>query len=87
VHVLDRDGPQLDPQIRRQFPRVRETMFTAETRRHGHTVHVLGAYRLTADGRCQSCGTACAGRFEPVPGTWGARRLPVRLAEVAVARP
>jgi pyruvate formate lyase activating enzyme len=40
----------------------------------------LGAYRLTEDGRCEACGAALAGVLEGVPGTWGARRLPVRLA-------
>ena len=49
--------------------------------------YVLGAYQLTAEGRCRSCGTACAGRFAPGPGTWGARRLPVRLADFAEATP
>ena len=39
----------------------------------------LGAWRLD-DGRCARCGVPCAGVFEPSPGTWGARRLPVRLA-------
>jgi len=39
----------------------------------------LGAWSLT-DGRCASCGEPCAGVFEERPGTWGARRLPVRLA-------
>jgi pyruvate formate lyase activating enzyme len=46
--------------------------------------YVLGAYRLGADGRCAACGTRCAGRFEAEPGTWGARRLPVRLADPGV---
>jgi len=32
------------------------------------------------DGCCPRCGTGCPGVFEPDPGTWGARRLPVRLA-------
>jgi len=41
----------------------------------------LGDWRLDAEGRCTSCGTPCAGVFEPEPGTWGGRRLPVRLAE------
>lgn len=41
-------------------------------------------YRLTAwglDGRgaCARCGTALPGVFEGAPGTWGARRLPVRM--------
>ncbi len=39
----------------------------------------LGAWNLE-DGRCASCGEACAGVFEARPGTWGSRRLPVRLA-------
>jgi pyruvate formate lyase activating enzyme len=39
----------------------------------------LGAWRL-ADGRCVACGERCAGVFEPRPGTWGSRRLPVRIA-------
>ncbi|HXF97981.1 MAG TPA: AmmeMemoRadiSam system radical SAM enzyme [Gaiellaceae bacterium] len=39
----------------------------------------LGAWNLV-DGRCAECGEPCAGVFERVPGRWGARRLPVRLA-------
>jgi pyruvate formate lyase activating enzyme len=39
----------------------------------------LGAWNLR-DGRCTSCGEPCAGVFEERPGTWGARRLPVRMA-------
>lgn len=42
----------------------------------------LKAYRLTADGRCPSCGTPCAGIFAPQPGHWGRRRLPVRLSVI-----
>ncbi|ROR32394.1 AmmeMemoRadiSam system radical SAM enzyme [Inmirania thermothiophila] len=43
-------------------------------------------YRIThwgldAQGRCRRCATPCAGVFEPRPGTWGPRRLPVRLAD------
>ncbi|MCA9491712.1 MAG: AmmeMemoRadiSam system radical SAM enzyme [Myxococcales bacterium] len=45
--------------------------------RDGYTI---GAYRLTADGGCVSCGTAIAGRWDPDgAGRWGARRLPVRM--------
>jgi pyruvate formate lyase activating enzyme len=47
--------------------------------------YTLGTWRLTGDGRCMACGTACAGRFEGPPGTWGARRLPVRLADFAAS--
>jgi pyruvate formate lyase activating enzyme len=39
----------------------------------------LGTWRLTADGRCPACGTACAGVFEAQPGGFGSRRLPVRI--------
>jgi pyruvate formate lyase activating enzyme len=31
------------------------------------------------DGRCAWCGTAVAGVFEAQPGTWGSRRMPVRI--------
>ncbi len=31
------------------------------------------------EGRCQACGRDIAGVFEAVPGSWGRRRLPVRL--------
>jgi len=40
----------------------------------------LGVYRLAGDGRCATCGTRVAGVFDGPPGTWGQRRLPVRLA-------
>jgi len=40
----------------------------------------LTDWNLTGDGRCGSCGAPCAGRFAGPPGTWGPRRLPVRLA-------
>lgn len=39
----------------------------------------IGAWRLTADGRCSRCGTRCPGVFEEAPGTWGAGCEPVRL--------
>ena len=47
----------------------------------GRDGYVLSAWHLTDDGRCRFCGTACAGVFEGPPGAWGAKRLPVRLAE------
>jgi pyruvate formate lyase activating enzyme len=31
-------------------------------------------------GRCMFCQAPIAGRFADVPGTWGSRRLPVRIA-------
>lgn len=38
----------------------------------------LGDYRLDHD-RCRGCQTPLAGRFAERPGTWGRRRLPVRI--------
>ena len=39
----------------------------------------LGTWRLTGDGRCTNCDTPLPGVFDG-PGTWGPRRLPVRIA-------
>lgn len=43
--------------------------------------HALTRYELTPDGRCPACGEACAGRFDPEPGDWGGRCLPVRMSD------
>ncbi len=43
--------------------------------------YVLGEWRLDAQGRCLRCGTQLPGRFDGPPGDWGARRVPVRLAD------
>jgi len=43
--------------------------------------HSLGRWGLDLAGRCRACGTKVAGVFEPKPGDWGAKRLPVRLAD------
>ena len=51
----------------------------------GRDWFVLTEWNLTPEGACANCGTACAGVFQPVPGTWGARRVPVRLRDFAVA--
>ena len=41
----------------------------------------LGRWNLDECARCLGCRTVCAGVFDPAgPGTWGARRLPVRFA-------
>ncbi len=40
----------------------------------------LRDWQLDEGGRCFTCGTRCAGLFDPLPGKWGARRLPVHLA-------
>ena len=39
----------------------------------------LGAWNLES-GCCGACGEPCPGVFEERPGTWGGRRLPVRIA-------
>ena len=49
----------------------------------GRDWYVLQGWNLTEDGRCQFCGAGCAGVFEGRPGSWGPRRLPVRLRDFA----
>ncbi len=49
----------------------------------GRDWYVLTAWALNPEGRCAGCGTPCAGVFETQPGRWGAKRVPVRLAELA----
>ena len=43
--------------------------------------YVLGAWSLDKNGCCDNCGAQCSGVFEEQPGAWGAKRVPVRLAE------
>ena len=45
----------------------------------GRDWYRLEDWRLGPDGRCPTCGQACPGVFEPRPGAWGRRRLPVQL--------
>jgi pyruvate formate lyase activating enzyme len=49
----------------------------------GRDWYVLTDWNLGENGRCRNCGTPCAGLFEGRPGTWGAKRLPVRLQNFA----
>jgi pyruvate formate lyase activating enzyme len=49
----------------------------------GRDWYVLSDWNLDAEGRCRSCAAVCPGVFEASPGTWGSRRLPVRLADFA----
>ena len=49
----------------------------------GRAQYLLTEWNLTGHGCCTKCGTACPGVFEAEPGTWGARRLPVRLQDYA----
>ncbi len=41
----------------------------------------LGAWNLTADGRCRACGMSCSGVFEAQPGDWGGHRLPIHIGD------
>jgi pyruvate formate lyase activating enzyme len=45
--------------------------------------HEVVAWNLTDAGRCQACGTPCAGRFEGPAGNWGTRCEPVNIAAYA----
>ena len=47
----------------------------------GRDGYLLTGWNLAEGGRCRSCQAACAGVFEASPGKWGARRMPVRLAQ------
>ena len=46
----------------------------------GRNWYVLNDWRLTDRGTCRACGAVCAGVFDGLPGQWGARRMPIRLA-------
>jgi len=50
--------------------------------RDGYT---LGVYDVRS-GRCGSCQESIAGRFDDTPGSWGGRRMPVRIAAYARAK-
>ncbi len=59
---------------------------TQSTYCHACGSHVIGrdwyeitSWNLTRDGRCKSCGTACAGVFDDPPGSWGRRRRPLLI--------
>ncbi len=45
----------------------------------GRDWYVLSDWHLDAEGKCQFCGTTCAGYFQALPGDWGAKRQAVRL--------
>ncbi len=49
----------------------------------GRDGYNLTAWHLDGEGRCDQCGAVCAGVFEDTPGSWGSRRMPVRLKEFA----
>jgi len=39
----------------------------------------LGRYNLKNKNQCSKCSTVCEGQFDDQPGTWGSKRLPVRI--------
>ncbi len=45
----------------------------------------LTEWNLTAEATCRFCASPCAGVFDTQPGSWGPRRLPVRLKSFAPA--
>lgn len=45
----------------------------------GREWYRLTTWNLTETGCCKGCGHTCAGLFDPTPGDWGRRRLPVQL--------
>jgi len=47
----------------------------------GRDGYTITTWNLDEEGRCTKCGTPCPGVFEATPGTWGARRMPVRLGQ------
>jgi pyruvate formate lyase activating enzyme len=51
----------------------------------GRIQYNITRWRLDAQGNCASCGTPCSGLFDPEPGTWGSRRLPVRLKDFVLS--
>jgi pyruvate formate lyase activating enzyme len=51
----------------------------------GRDGYEITAWNLGGDGRCRGCGAQLPGVFEGAPGSWGARRRPVRLADFATA--
>ncbi len=50
---------------------------SCETSLIGRDWYVLTRWNLTANGGCPSCGTKLPGHFEPQPGDWGRKRVPV----------
>jgi pyruvate formate lyase activating enzyme len=44
--------------------------------------HDIEQYALTPDGRCRNCTAPLPGRFERYDGSWGRRRMPVRVSMV-----
>ena len=49
----------------------------------GRDSYEITDWNLKGNGLCQFCGTACPGIFEPKHGSWGSKRIPVRMDKTA----
>jgi pyruvate formate lyase activating enzyme len=49
----------------------------------GRSGYTITSWNLTEGAGCPKCGARLAGVFEASPGTWGNRRLPVRLRDAS----
>lgn len=49
----------------------------------GRDGYELTEWNLVDHGQCRFCGARVAGVFDPEPGTWGQKRIPVRMADYA----
>jgi len=49
------------------------------TRLIGRDWYVLSDWQLDNSGHCVNCGTLCAGVFNELPGTWGAKRQVINM--------
>jgi pyruvate formate lyase activating enzyme len=49
----------------------------------GRNGYVVTEWNVTDEGCCVFCGTPCVGVFESRCGSWGAKRIPVRLKDFA----
>lgn len=47
----------------------------------GRDWYDITRWNLDGAGACKSCGTKCAGVFDGLPGDWGRKRQPIKIAE------
>ena len=47
----------------------------------GRSSYEITGWNLKGNGLCKFCDALCPGVFEPTPGNWGSKRLPVRLGD------
>lgn len=41
--------------------------------------YILGQWALNENAKCSNCGHQLPGHFNPIPGDWGAKRMPVKM--------